>query len=352
MSDPVRGAFRDVLLLSFFLGLAACGGGGGDSAPATPPSNVFIADSGFSAIASLVTRDPGVGVLTIDRIIQGPNTSLPLAPCVAPNCIRNMALDATNDHLYVSDGFLRVFHGAGTATGDIAPNRLITAHNKAGVFRNALFLHLDAPNNTLYASDEFSGVNVFTSISTAGTCNGCPGSPDVNAARTITTNLSASWRTFGLALDIARNKLYLAGRLDSNSAAAVHVFDNQSTLDGGPYAPDRTIELGTVSALSIFLDAANDRLYVTDAGNQIRVYDSASTAASPAAMPSRTILLPYADSDHLKVHVDVSRDRLYAAGANKGFILNGASTANGAVTVTVLTFSPSTIQFSAVAVRP
>jgi hypothetical protein len=263
-----------------------------------------------------------------------------------------MALDAANDHLYVSDGFLRVFHGAGTATGDIAPNRLITAHNKAGVFRNALFLHLDAPNNTLYASDEFSGVNVFTSISTAGTCNGCPGSPDVNAARTITTNLSASWRTFGLALDIARNKLYLAGRLDSNSAAAVHVFDNQSTLDGGPYAPDRTIELGTVSALSIFLDAANDRLYVTDAGNQIRVYDSASTAASPAAMPSRTILLPYADSDHLKVHVDVSRDRLYAAGANKGFILNGASTANGAVTVTVLTFSPSTIQFSAVAVRP
>lgn len=349
MSCVMRGAVREVLLWSSLVVLVGCGGGGGGS-NATPPSNLFIADNGFSAIVSFVNRNFAVGAVTIDRIIQGANTQLPLPPC--PNCIRSIVLDAGNDYLYVSDGFLRVFHGAGGATGNIAPNRIITPHNKAGAFRNALFLQLDTPGNTLYASDEFSGVNVFTPIGTAGTCNGCPGSFDINAVRTITTNLNVSWRTFGLAVDATRNKLYLAGRIDGTFAAAVHAFDNQSVLDGGPYAPDRTIDLGTLSALSIFLDATGDRLYATNSINQIRVYENASTASSPSATPARTLSLPYSGSDHLKIFVDLPRDTLYAVGANQGFIVSGASTANGAVSATVLTISPSQVQLSAVAVRP
>jgi len=260
-----------------------------------------------------------------------------------------MALDAVNDHLYVTNGFLGVFHGAGTANGNVAPNRRITARNKAGDFRNALFLHLDVPGNTLYASDEFRGVNVFTAISTAGSLNGL-GVPDVNATRTITTTLDASWRTFGLAVDTTRDKLYLAGV--SSLAAAIHVFDSQSALDGGPFTPDRTIGLGTLSALSIFLDVTNDRLYVANASGQILVFNSASTAPIPSATPAKTIFLPYTDPDHLKIFVDVPRDRLYAVGSNKGFVINSVSTATGAVPATAVTVSPSTVQLSAIALRP
>lgn len=341
------------LAAAALLVLAACGGGagGGDAgASPSPPSNLFVADSAFSAVGTIVNRNPGPGTLTIDRTIQGPDTQLPL-PC--SNCIRSMALDAVNDHLYVADGFLRVFHAAGTANGNVAASRLITPHNTAGTFRNAHFLHLDQAANTLYASDEYSGVNVFTGIKTAGAPNGGPGVPDVNAARTITTDLDINWRTFGLAVDTSRNKLYLAGNINGSLAAAIHVFDNQSALNGGPSTPNRSIGLGAMSALSIFLDATNDRLYVSNNNGQVLVFDNASTVSSPGAVPTKTLSLPFAGSDHLKLFVDVSADRLYAVGANQGFIVNGVSTLPaGGVPATAVTVSPSTVQLSAIVVRP
>jgi hypothetical protein len=77
-----------------------------------------------------------------------------------------------------------------------------------------------------------------------------------------------------VSLDKVRNLLYVADDL------TIHVYASASTANGNQ-APVR--ELTTAFQLSgIFIDGANDRLYVADqAGNAIGVYDHASTLNGP-----------------------------------------------------------------------
>lgn len=118
----------------------------------------------------------------------------------------------------------------------------------------------------------------------------------------------------GMAYDTSHDRLFLANGL------AILVFANASTASGN-IAPARTIAL-TKPAMAIFLDAANDRLYVAGDGNgvdgqdQVQVFDSAGTLnGSPA--PNRTIQITLATHafQMTGIAVDTNLDILYVSGA-------------------------------------
>ena len=106
-------------------GLAAgCGGGGGGDSPppppATPPSKIFVGDSGTPAIGSSPNSNPSPGQAIVERIISGPNTMLSSA-------LVDFALDVARDRLYVADQrSILVFDNISTAEGNIAPSRIVS----------------------------------------------------------------------------------------------------------------------------------------------------------------------------------------------------------------------------------
>jgi len=134
----------------------------------------------------------------------------------------------------------------------------------------------------------------------------------------------------GIAVDMARNQIYVANYADD----AILVFNNARTISGD-VVPDRTIT-GVATTLSgpstLFFDVFNDRLYVanTDA-NTILVFNNASTANGNVT-PSRTLAgvattlnAPYG------VFVDITRNKFYVinGGADSILVFNNAATVSG-----------------------
>lgn len=339
MNMPTAVARRYCVLVLLFA-VAACGGGGGggSSAPATPPSKVFVTDEGNSAIGSLINPNPSPGTFGVDRIVVGSNTTFLPAPCTG--CIRSIALDAAGDRLYVAvNSHVLVFNQISTANGNVSPARSISS---GLVFSE--YLALDTTNDVLYVGDGIHGVGAYAG---ASGLNG-----PATAARTLAENIPdlANQFMYGIAVDVGRDMLYVANLDSSKVTNTINVF-TASTANSST-TPDRTISLPYSSTIRIFLDAANDRLYVAGPAGGISVYDSAHSLSGPVASATRTITLPFAAQ--FALFVDATNDRLYAVAANRGFIVNGASTATDPVTatsVTVLT-TANAIQMSAVAVAP
>lgn len=121
----------------------------------------------------------------------------------------------------------------------------------------------------------------------------------------------------------AQGLLYVANQVDDS----ILRFSGAATANGD-LAPAATIQgnlTGLEGANYIFLDSANDRLYVANqAGGSILVFDSASTITGNA-QPTRTITGITAPID---VAVDNNRDLLYVASGLDVFVFNSASTVN------------------------
>jgi hypothetical protein len=334
---PLR-LFLASAMLSSVLGLAACGGGGGYGGGNNTPSNaapskLFGADSPHMAIGSLANPNPGAGTLPVDRTIGGIYNYPGLS-----NNIGSLALDPALNHLYVGNGTsILVFHNASTANGDIFPDRSF------GIGGNTGSLFLDKVNDRLYVGDDVNGVKVFNGASTA---NGAP-----SPARTITGDFGTTFVIHGVAVDTtAKNILYVSNTNNTTSSDQISVFDNAGTV-AGSVAPNRTITPNPVSNVGgIFLDAANDRLYVAGGAGTttVMVFNGASTANGSTA-PAKTLLgFP---SGIRSVVVDTVNDRLYAVGVTGVYIVNSVSTATGAVTATAILPS-SGGSLTAVAVAP
>jgi hypothetical protein len=135
-------------------------------------------------------------------------------------------------------------------------------------------------------------------------------------------------------------------------ATSIAVFDDQASINvpaGTAVAPSRV--LGVPAASSFYLDTVNDRLYVTF-GQNVRVYDNASTLASGPAAPNRSFSLGTSATSNY-IFVDVPNNRLYAVSENVVFIIPNASTADGpGVVGTVVQVQSTGSLFSAVAVKP
>jgi hypothetical protein len=332
-------------------GLAACGGGGsvGPSAPPAtpPPGKVFFADAANRAIGSLIDPNPPPGTLAMDRIVSGPDTGLGVAGGTpSESTIPSVALDAA-DRLYVAtQSNTLVFDQIGTAGGDIPPSRSIAA---SGV--NFIHLSLDTRDDVLYTVDSAGEVHVFDSASTR---NGQT-TPD----RAITPDLggSAVASTFGLAIDVGRDLLYVGVATPSSS---IVVFNNAGTANtpSAPIAPNRTLSFATPVG-SFFLDEARDILYAAQSDGRILVFDNASTLATgtPTAKRIMTLPVPPTTASSLQpfISVDTTNNRLYAVNGTTGFIVSGASIADDAMLaatqITVSSGGGSSL-FSAVAVQP
>lgn len=345
---PMWNGFRRAAPLALIaaLGLAACGKAynGGDTVYGMPTSGgagskAFAADSGHSAIGSLINPNPAPGTIMVDRTIMGIYTQL-------SNNIGSLARDTANDRLYVGNGTsILVFNNASQASGDPFVDRVITSSPAIG---NTGSLFLDTASDRLYVGDTNVGVRVYNSASMA---NGSTAS-----ARLIAGGYGVTFAIQGVAVDTTKNILYVSASTPSlTSSWQILVFDNAAMVDGST-APTRSIiPMETTTNFpvgGIFLDAANDRLYVSSSqgGTFVMVFDGASTADGPTPR-TKSIVFPTALSS---VVLDTMNNRLYAVspGATGAiYVLNNASAASGVVSATGV-LVPSGGSFTAVAISP
>jgi len=335
------GAMIRALALSIAVVLAvSCGGGSGDGAPppAATTTRLFIGDRTNAAIGSSSNLNPSPGTFVAERTLVGANTGL-------DTNLFDFAFDAANDRLYVADlRSILVFNNASTLVGNVAPSRTVTTiPGLFGAFNGGLYL--DTTRNILYAATNFLGstqnVQVFDNASTASAAT---------ASRTITFSI----RTISdIAIDVARNILYVYGT-DAAGFSEILSFDNASTLSGAA-TPNRVVSFpdsGGTGPVGIFIDAANDRLYVPRSGGSVAVFNGASMVngnVTTTALPARSITLPISTFSVLLV--DVPADRLYAVDASGMNVIAGASTASGTPTTTRVS-APGSSTFQAIALKP
>lgn len=177
--------------------------------------------------------------------------------------------------LYVTSGsqnsIIR-FSNAFTATGNVAP--AATVSGTATTLNTPIYLAVDAAADRLFVVSRTSAsILVFDQASTK--------TGNVAPSRTLTGTVTGLFVPVQPFLDKSRDLLYVTDDLD------VLVFTSASTADGH-VAFSRDIQPG-FSVGAIFVDSANNRLFVTDpGGNAIDVFDNA-TALNGAVTANRQI---------------------------------------------------------------
>ena len=271
-----------VVLVASFAACGGGGGGGGSTPPAPVGSKIFVGDANNGAIGSSPNSNPSAGAAVVDRIIQGGNTLLSSGGVT----MKDFAIDAANDRLYVADGIrILAFDGASTATGNVTPRVVATA--TGGPNNQFAGIYLDTVNNRLYAtvrSNPGNEVRVYNSASTA---------TNATAARTFSFTCDFM---FDIAVDTTLDVAYVY--YQTSFVAHVAVFDNQSARSTLTETPSRTIDFlgapASTTAVGMFLDTANDRLYVPNVtggvNGTVEVYNGAHLASGTGTQ-SRTITL-------------------------------------------------------------
>jgi hypothetical protein len=313
--------FATLMAISLTL---ACGGGGGGGTnqpnhPSDPsaPSKVFVADGSHSCLASIINPNPAVGTLALDRIITGPWAHLG-SLLSAPENLDGLAYDTGRDLLYVCNrGSIFVFSSAGTATGDVAPARIIQPPD-AGKYYSELCL--DAQSDTLYAIEQepYGAQNpVFKVIPSASTASGV-----VTPAVSFTIH-----GTNGFTIDRTAGLLYI------QTSNGIAVYKNLATLSGSSDF-DHSIAFPTNQwpnggAAVVATDPTRNLLYCVTAGFDLTpagiwIIPGAATTTTTA----NGVLVPVPNGQNItRLQVDPANDRLYLPCADKLYILEHASTA-------------------------
>jgi hypothetical protein len=356
MFEDFRRLTRWCAVLAIFSVAAGCGGGGGDggspsSTPhSTPPSKVFVGDSGSvppaapttPAIGSSPNSNPLSGPLVVERIIQGPSTML-------TSSLLDFALDVARDRLYVSDRrSILVFDNISTATGNTAPRVVSICCGGPAGFGNFVGIYLDTVNDRLYAGVNINlaagqVIHVFDNVSSLS-----------NSAPTRTIAVSSTF-LMDVAVDTAKNILYVYGLNAISNHTEIAVFDSAATLSGAR-TQNRTITIGdsfsSGPGVGMFIDPVNNRLYAPRSG-QVLVFDNVSTKdgdVGTTAAPERIINLPLPAMSNITV--ELAANRLYALDGDGLSIIANASTVNGTPPAVTRVLAPSGSTFKAVAVSP
>jgi hypothetical protein len=324
------------LTIVLIAGVSACGGGGGGSS-GPGPSKVFAADEVNGGVGSTENSNPTPGTqVAITRIIAGANTQITPGPgCFG--CLPSLALDSARDQLYVStNNNVLVFNNAGTASGNIAPSRMVGGTG----FGTGRHLQLNTAADVLYVSNPSGTIFRINSASTANSLT--------SASVVLTlTPMNPGDTVTGIALDATNDVLYVG--FNRNGFGRVGIILGVSAKASGAVTPDAEIPIANTIVPSITVDGPRDRLYVADNFGQIFVYDNARTlTGTPAA--SRTIQLPFITQHRL--FLETTNDRLYASGQSRVVIINNAGAANGAVTAAVAQLSTINSDLTAVVARP
>lgn len=161
-----------------------------------------------------------------------------------------------------------------------------------------------------------------------------------NNAKTVTGNIApdrtihiatqSSTVMFGVAIDSARNRLYVSGY--TGSVRCVFILNHASTKNGTVTAD---VVLPATSSEALFIDHKNDRLYVTNNSLPgVDVYDNASTLTN-SSTPNRIITISQALILPYTIWVDAHTDKLYYGSRNAStggynlFIFDNASALSG-----------------------
>jgi hypothetical protein len=336
-----RRLIRRCALLLALGAVAGCGGGGDGESPPPPPtpaSKLFVGDSGSAAIGSSPNSNPAAGPAVVERIITGGNTML-------TSSLADFALDLARDRLYVSDRrSILAFDNVSTAAGNVAPRVVATCCGGVGGLGNYTGLSLDTVNDRLYAAvNNLNAREVFVYDGVSALTNAIVPTRSMSISGTFVMDV---------AIDPTRNILYVHA---SNSGTQIAVFDNAALLSGTVTA-NRTIVIGdsfsSGTAVGIFLDTANNRLYAPRFG-QVLVFDNVSAkdgTIGTTGAPERRINLPILDL--VNIAVDLTANRLYAADNDGLNIIDNASTADGTPPTIKRVLAASGSDFKAVAVKP
>jgi len=200
---------------------------------------------------------------------------------VAPGATPTPTPGTATGKLYVSNqaanSILR-FDGASTASANVAPGATIAGG--ATQLSSPQYLFVDQAADRLFvANTGGSSVLIFDAVSTmTGNNNTAPTRSIFGAATTLNSPSD-------LALDKGRDMLYVA---DNLNILVFNAASSSTTTGNVPVA--RNLSVG-FSISAIFLDAANDRLFLSDAvGSAVHVYDNVSTLTSGAVAANRTIM--------------------------------------------------------------
>lgn len=180
--------------------------------------------------------------------------------------------------IYVSDSVnnsIIRFDNALTVTGNATPGTTISGSSTT--LSSPQYLFLDVGNNRLFVANQGgSNILVFDSMSTqAG--NAAPNRAIGGPATQLISPVD-------VALDRVKDLLYVA----DSSTTNIQVFANGSTANGNA-TPLHTLAIGFPAA-ALFIDSANNRLFVADntIANAVHVFDAASTL-NGAVTANRTV---------------------------------------------------------------
>ncbi len=209
------------------------------------------------------------------------------------------------------------FDGALTINGNVAPGATISG--SATLLSTPQYIFLDAANNRLFIANQ-GGSNILV-FDNANSHTG-----NVAPTRTISGPSTRLFSPVDVALDRTRDLLYVA-----DSTSGIVVFANGSNASGNA-TPLHTLTLSFVPA-AIFVDAANNRLFVADnSNNAVQVFDGAA-ALNGTVTANRTIAgIATQLNQPAGLQVDVA-GRLIVSNFNGGnvTIYPNAATANGNV---------------------
>jgi hypothetical protein len=265
----------------------------------------------------------------------------------------DFAMDVANDRLYVGDlRNILVFNSASTITGNVAPSRVVSTFASAsGAFSGGIYLDTAGTQRLYAATNDVGTTQTVQVFDNAGTATGA--SPTRTISFTIRDIMDIAVDTLA-----GRDILYVYGH-NAGGFSQVLVFDNASALNGA-VVPNRTITIndsggtGTIR-VGMFLDAANDRLYLPRNVGTISVLDAVHTLDDsniPAPAPSRTINLNPVTLGYSVVFVELASNRLYTLDPTGVNLIANASTVNGTPPVITRAIAPAGSAFRAIWVKP
>ncbi len=300
-SNPVASAWwsATAALLS---AVAGCGGGGAAPAPPATPSALFVVDSRTAAVAGFSSLAPPAGSTASGHDLAT------LANVDGP-----VAYDSVHDLLYVAttppetstdnSAQIRVFAHASTLAAGATPTRSISLENSRGVEG----MTVDGASDTLWVlqRDFF-----FTSVDDAIIRR-------VGSASTATTSLDfvmtlGHWAE-SATYDSMRDVVY------ASDGSGIRVLSQASASKYWSVAPTQEFG-GGIDGVALASDSSRDIVYVADGvGSGIGLMLNASTAA-PAFIG--LVLLP---APPISVSVDSANDRLYVSAGGNVYVFDRAS---------------------------
>ncbi len=175
---------------------------------------LYVVNWGGSSVVVFSSASTTSGNIAPSRIISGPTASL-FTPY-------SLWLDTTKDELYVSNAYgnkISVFSSASTTSGDIAPSRVISG--PTATLNNPYGIWLDSASDSLYVANQLSrNVLVFNNASTA--------TGDVAPARMISSADTGLVDPLAIWLDNATDRLYV-GNYNGNK---ISIVKNASSANG------------------------------------------------------------------------------------------------------------------------